>query len=142
MKIHKPTPAELKLIAADRRKDTVTGWSITLAALLTLWGLAILGWQCLQWLKFGDWPVKTWAHGLRWLGSDYPTVNGIGAQRIVDWVMGLPMWTLPIAIGLGGATLWVQLSDKQDPKTREAISNARSYEQWYKAYGSPDRDEP
>lgn len=75
------------------------------AIALWIWSAAIVALQSIQWLDSGNWPAKTWADGFSWLGLDYPFVNGVGAQRIVDWVMSLGLWTLPLTAGI--VVFWV-----------------------------------
>jgi len=54
-------------------------------------GPAIFAWQCFMWLKYGYWhPVPVTA-AFQNLGIPYPTTEWAGVQKMIDWVLDLPL---------------------------------------------------
>lgn len=101
------TPKELRLaVAADRRK-TAEGWLGFVLAMMLLAAAAILGWQCLMWLKDGTWTSLSWSDAFQWLGDGHRQIRWIGLRKIVHLIGQLPLCLLPFCAAIG-AGLWSQ----------------------------------
>jgi hypothetical protein len=79
-------------------------------------GGLLLGYQCLTWLRFGEWIPYSLLDIWLWAGWGWPSVEWVGAQKIIDWLLGdfLALPTTIIALVGGGAlTLWASITAHQ-----------------------------
>jgi hypothetical protein len=120
MKINEPTPEELRLVRIDDLKTSVSVWVFLGCVALGLWGAGILALQVVHWLREGLWQSKTWEDGFTWLEIGYPRTGWVGAQKILDWVMGLPLFTLPLAVAYATFMGWVWYADQDSAVIRDA----------------------
>lgn len=61
-----------------------------IGALLVLAAIGIVGWQCYEWLRFGEWPSLTVLSVLAWSKIRAPHTEWIGVQKMIDWVLQWP----------------------------------------------------
>jgi hypothetical protein len=57
---------------------------------------AIVGWQTFEWLRDGVWTDLNLVWGLAQAGLPLPQSSWLGIQKILDWLL-----TLPLAVSLG-----------------------------------------
>lgn len=63
----------------------------TIAGIPLLAVLAVIGWQCYNWLVSGEWIPLTIFSALDILGIGYPKVNWVGVQKIIDGFLSWPL---------------------------------------------------
>jgi hypothetical protein len=54
-------------------------------------GPGVLAWQLFDWLKSGSWTPMPVTKGFAYLDLDLPSTDWLGFQKMIDWVMGLPL---------------------------------------------------
>ena len=62
-----------------------------LAVLLFLIPAAIVGYQALIWLQSGSWPPLPLSGLFAYFGVPTPKTSWVGAQRILDYLMAMPV---------------------------------------------------
>ena len=89
----------------NRLSDELLVATAMAACAVFLSPLVILGWQSLNWLRFGVWePWPVW-RAIQHFGWRFPETEWAGVQRILWWLLDLP---LALAIPLTGvALLWL-----------------------------------
>lgn len=113
------TPEEDTLLAADRRRTSHTGWWLLAIMALMLTSAGIVAWQAIAWLRDGAWPPLPLRDALDWLGLPRPSFAWVGLQRIVGWMMGLPLAFAPFVVGT--ITVWIVFGDEPNsPALRSA----------------------
>src|SRR5687767_4346025 len=79
-----------------------------LFGIFLLGAACIVGFQCLYWLRFGEWfPLPIGAVWL-WLGFSYPTVEWVGVQKLINLAMSVPLSVFVVALGF--VATWFALS--------------------------------
>lgn len=95
----------------DYRKEQQETWSA--AWYLLLFALfagcpVFLIYQTVQWLKLGVWPALTIRTWLEWADVEIPRLTWVGAQRLFDLGLGVPLWlACPV---LGGLLFYLTLA--------------------------------
>lgn len=118
--IEELTPDEEKVARSIHRENEVSGWVGLILCMLVLLGLSVLLWQCYQWLRVAEWPSLSWSDGFYWVtgrGLDLPAARGV--EKIMRLVGRLPLFSLPIVVGFGGACLW--FNDAQEDAERQRV---------------------
>lgn len=89
----------------NRLRDQAVAWAALAVCSVLASPLVILGWQSLHWLRFGVWePWPVW-RAIQHVGWRFPETEWAGVQRILWWLLDLP---LALAIPLMGvALLWL-----------------------------------
>lgn len=84
----------------QQREDTLTT-AMTFAALGTV-GLPgyLVGRQIWTWLREGYWPAKSLHDWLFEVGAGGPYTSWLGVQRIIDWLLSMPLSLAMLFIGL------------------------------------------
>lgn len=104
-----------------RRDDfLVAHFGLFLAVVVGLIAVSLVtvGWQSLRWLQSGVWPKLAWSDGLAMLGIDHPRAAWVGVDRMIDWVLDLPLTILPIAAAL--LLAWLVLRGDDTPALHDA----------------------
>lgn len=89
------------------KQDDIEGWVGLFGALGFFAGFGVLAYQIYLWLKLGQWtPMPLWTL-LEWADYDFSSLNNIdwlGIQKIIAWVLDLPLSLSMVVIGfvLGG----------------------------------------
>lgn len=120
------TPEEKKVARSIRVEDHVGGWITFFCSMLVLLGFGVLFWQCVQWLKVAEWPSLSWSDGIYWAaghGLDLPNARGV--EKIMRLIGRLPLFTLPIVVGFGGACLWFNEAREDAERQRVRAKVAR-----------------
>jgi hypothetical protein len=73
---------------------------IVAGCLIALAGAAVLTMQALGWLKFGVWGPVSVADALYRFDIPYPVQNLIGLQKIIDWMLDLPVSLVLMLLGV------------------------------------------
>jgi len=135
MKITEPTPNDLRLA---KSADFQHGVAMTIGVLgfgFIPVSIAIGIWQCIRWLNDGYWPAANWMTAFEWFGIPYPMTEAIGLQKIIDWLMGLSLWTLPIALALVcliGMNILAGLESKEGNAARSKILTWKRHQDYLK----------
>jgi hypothetical protein len=81
---------------------------------LVIFGLGVLGYQCLSWLRYGSWmPLELWRTWV-WLGGQWPiVVEWLGIQKIIVWVFDTALSFDAIVIGIVLTLVGVRLGTHQ-----------------------------
>lgn len=66
----------------------------------------MIGYQGLGWLQYGYWTPMPISSAVAYLGWRYPHVEWVGVQRIIDWLMDLPLWVVPGFLAFGAHSEW------------------------------------
>lgn len=100
------------------RTNEIEGWVGGIGALSFLAGATTFCYQLYLWLKLGEWVPLPISTVFTWVGIDYSLLTSdqwLGLQKIIVWVLDLPMFLmLPlfgIAIGYIVGYLVVAISD-------------------------------
>jgi hypothetical protein len=70
-----------------------------------LGGIAVLGWQCWHWLRYGWWRSMSLADGLVALDWPRPTTTWGGVQKTIDGALDLPLCIALPLVATGGGVL-------------------------------------
>jgi hypothetical protein len=60
----------------------------------------VLGLQALEWIGTGQWPSLPTSVVVAWTGLDYPELNLFGLQKMVDWLLDVPLSLAAAPFGL------------------------------------------
>lgn len=104
-----------------RRDDfLIAHFGLFLAVVFGLIAVSLVtaGWQSLRWLQTGVWPKLAWSDGLALIGIHHPRVAWIGVNRILAWVLDLPLAPFPTAAAL--LMMWLVLRGDKTPALRDA----------------------
>jgi hypothetical protein len=84
--------------AAQGRAEPIVNWDVLVEGIPAclvgggfLGGAGILGWQALYWLKTGLWHPVPVSLVLDWAHIEQPSVEWIGAQKLIDKALDLPL---------------------------------------------------
>lgn len=114
------TEREKQLLA---KQDFVQRWSgffVAAAGLLLLTALALFAIGPLWWLRVG-----TWGRGPAWgdlfasAGFKPIAIKWVGIARIVDWLAGLPLWSLCVLVAF--LIVWWTFGGEDSPEYRRAL---------------------
>jgi hypothetical protein len=85
---------------------TRVGWLLVIAGVLVVGvaGLMVFG-QGMQWLQHGVWPPLP----ARYLFATDVTVEWVGAQKILDQFLAMPMTAVIAVVGMGTAYLGLKM---------------------------------
>jgi hypothetical protein len=87
--------------ASDVKADIWASRAVIVVGLLVfLCGIGFLGVDCLNWLRTGDWSATSIWTAWIWIGGPYPIIEWRGVQKIVLWLMDLPLSAVLILAGL------------------------------------------
>jgi hypothetical protein len=74
-----------------------------------------LGYQVVHWLKHGSWLPMPLSMGTDYLGITPPRAAWVGVQKVVDWILDLPLslalFVIIVAAACGVRALWGLLLD-------------------------------
>ncbi|HEX8574556.1 MAG TPA: hypothetical protein VF759_17580 [Allosphingosinicella sp.] len=90
------------------RKETKEGyaglaWFVFFAMVLA--GPGLLAYQAYRWLRWGAWHTISVRDWLEWASFGTPRVGWVGVQRIIDFLLSLPLWLVTPAVGI--LLLWL-----------------------------------
>ena len=109
-------------------RDTQEGY-VALAWLslfaMVLAGPGLLAYQCYHWLRWGFWNSITVRDWLEWATFGTPSVSWIGVQRVLDFLLSLPMWMVTPAVGvlLLWLFFWAPENRRMEKKRAAKFSN-------------------
>ncbi|MGJ4954949.1 hypothetical protein ACQR1H_04860 [Bradyrhizobium sp. HKCCYLRH2015] len=71
-----------------------------------LLALCVPAYQALLWLQSGYWTALPISYGVHFLGWRVPLTSWAGAQKIIDWLFDLPLWSIPAFMAFGCFSAW------------------------------------
>jgi hypothetical protein len=89
-----------------RKEDKGALWMGVTFLILTL---CIPAYQALLWLQSGYWTPVSIIAGCRymsWLGWHVPKTDWVGLQKVIDWLLDLPLWSIPAFLAFGCFSAW------------------------------------
>jgi len=87
---------------------------------LMLFGVAVLGYQCLLWLRDGVWTQFEVREVSRWLVGADPELGWRGVQQLVVWTLNSPLGFA--AIAAGGLMIWAGVAIGDSVEKRRSQS--------------------
>jgi hypothetical protein len=105
------------LMKEAKRSERISFTIILCAFAVVGLALCVFGYQCIEWLRNGEWPTMLTRD---WLGDGYRT-SWVGIDRIIGWVMGAPLagflFVTGICVGLVGDA-WDRLTEEKYREVR------------------------
>ncbi|MET4483130.1 hypothetical protein [Bradyrhizobium sp. F1.13.3] len=86
-----------------RKEDRGAFW---MGVIFTLLALAIPAYQGLLWLQVGHWTPLPISDGIQFVGWHVPATDWAGAQKIINWLFDLPLWSIPAFMAFGCFSAW------------------------------------
>ena len=68
--------------------------------------LCFPAYQAFLWLQSGHWTPLPISYGFHFVGWHVPTTDWAGAQKIIDWLFDLPLWSIPAFMAFGCFSAW------------------------------------
>ncbi|MBR1204475.1 MULTISPECIES: hypothetical protein [unclassified Bradyrhizobium] len=69
-------------------------------------GSCVPAYQAVLWLQTGHWTPLPISYGIQFLGWHVPSTTWVGAQKIIDWLFDLPLWSIPGFMAFGCFSAW------------------------------------
>lgn len=86
-----------------RKEDRAAFWMGVAFLVVTLW---IPARQALIWLQSGHWWPLPISYAIKFLGWHVPVTEWVGAQKIINWLFDLPLWSIPAFLAFGCFSAW------------------------------------
>ncbi|WP_024521115.1 hypothetical protein [Bradyrhizobium sp. Tv2a-2] len=86
-----------------RKEDKGAFW---MGVAFIIFALCFPAYQALIWLQSGNWWPLPISHGIEFLGWHVPVTQWVGAQKIIDWLFDLPLWSIPAFMAFGCFSAW------------------------------------
>ncbi|MGY2987754.1 hypothetical protein [Bradyrhizobium sp. USDA 4508] len=86
-----------------KREDKGAFW---IGIAFVLLALSLPAYQSFLWLQTGAWTPLPISQGMQFLGWRLPSTDWIGLQKILAWLLDLPLWTIPAFLAFGAFGAW------------------------------------